>query len=119
MKRILIVDDSAVVRLRIRRVLEDAGYEVAGEAQNGLEAISLYRQLKPDVVTMDITMPEMSGVEALKKIMAEDSEARVVMITALDQKDKLREAILAGARDYIVKPFEDDRLLSAIERGAA
>jgi two-component system chemotaxis response regulator CheY len=116
MKRVLIVDDAAVIRLMIRGILEYNGFEIVGEAKNGKEAVSLYKELKPDVVTLDIIMPEMDGVKALKEILEFDSSAKVIMVTAIDQRAKLMEAIRLGASDYIVKPFEEDRVLSAVKK---
>lgn len=119
MKRVLIVDDASVIRLRIKNALVEGGFEIAGEAADGKKAVAMYEQLKPDVVTMDIVMPGMNGVDALKEILRINPDARVIMITALDQKDKLMEAVLAGAKDYIVKPFEDERIVSAVNRSLA
>ena len=113
MAKILVVDDAAFMRLSIRKVLTDASHEVF-EAQNGSQAVAEYIENSPDVVTMDITMPEMDGIEALKKIREHDPDAKVIMISALGQESKVREAILAGARDFVVKPFEADRVIGAV-----
>lgn len=116
MKRVLIVDDAAIIRMMIRGILEFNGIEIAGEAKNGKEAVEMYKELKPDAVTMDIIMPEMDGVEALKRILEYDPDAKVVMVTAIDQREKLMESIRIGACDYIVKPFEEERVISAIKK---
>ena len=109
-KRLLIVDDALIMRKRIKDIAERAGWEVAGEATNGEEAVELYRKESPDLVTLDIVMPKMDGVTALKHVLAADPEAQVVMISAVDQKDKLTECIGSGAVDFIVKPFDNARL---------
>ncbi|MDR4507013.1 MAG: response regulator [Candidatus Brocadiaceae bacterium] len=114
MKRILVVDDAKVIRMIIKQVLSNNGFEVVGEAENGREAMEKYKALKPDAVTMDIIMPVMDGLQGLKEILAFDKEAKVVMISAIDQKDSLMEAIRCGAADYVVKPFEDDRMVDAL-----
>ena len=109
-KRVLVVDDAVIMRKRIKDIAERAGWEVAGEAGNGEEAIVLYEQENPDLVTLDIVMPKMDGVTALKRVMAINPAAQVVMISAVDQKDKLAECIRHGAVDFIVKPFDGERL---------
>ena len=109
-KRLLIVDDALIMRKRIKDIAERAGWEVAGEATNGEEAVELYRKENPDLVTLDIVMPKMDGVTALKHVLAADPQARVVMISAVDQKEKLSECIGSGAVDFIVKPFDTQRL---------
>ena len=114
--RILIVDDALIMRKRIKDIAEEVGWEVAGEAKDGEEAVSLYRQTNPDLVTLDIVMPRMDGVAALKQIMAADPKARVVMVSAVDQKAKLTECIQAGALDFIVKPFEKPRMQKLFEK---
>ncbi len=115
-KRVLIVDDAAFMRMMIKNILTKNGFEVVGEASNGLEAVKLYQELKPDLVTMDITMPEMDGIEALKKIKEIDPNAKVIMVSAMGQQQLVIEAIQAGARDFIVKPFQPDRLLEAVNK---
>ena len=115
-KRLLIVDDALIMRRRIREIAEEAGWVVAGEATNGAEAVALYQQEQPDLVTLDIVMPEMDGVTALKKLIKVDPQARVVMISAVDQKDKLTECIENGAIDFIVKPFDKLRLRSFFDK---
>ena len=109
-KRLLIVDDALIMRKRIRDIAEEVGWEVAGEATNGEEAIAVYERERPDLVTLDIIMPKMDGVAALKGVRAADPEAQVIMISAVDQREKLTECIASGALDFIVKPFDADRL---------
>ncbi len=116
MKRLLIVDDALFMRKMIGGVAAEAGWEVVGEAGNGLEAILLYEQLRPDLVTMDLVMPEMGGLEALRRIRAADPNARVVVVTALDQKRVLMDSIREGAIDFIVKPFERQRVLNLLAK---
>lgn len=118
-KRVLIVDDALFMRKRIRDVAVDAGWEIAGEAKDGNEAIALYQQEKPDLVTLDIVMPKLDGVEALKQLRQQDPKARVVMVSAVNQKDKLAECIQAGAIDFIVKPFEKAELRGFFEKALA
>ena len=115
-KRLLIVDDALIMRKRIKDIAERAGWEVAGEATNGEEAVELYRKESPDLVTLDIVMPKMDGVTALKHVLAADPQARVVMISAVDQKEKLSECIGSGAVDFIVKPFDSARLKRFFEK---
>ena len=115
-KRILITDDALFMRVTLKNILTQHGYEVVGEAENGAEAVKLYSELKPDLVTMDITMPEMDGIEALKQIRAADGNANVVMCTAMGQKGMVVEAIQAGAKDFIVKPFQPERVIEAVEK---
>jgi two-component system, chemotaxis family, chemotaxis protein CheY len=115
MARILIVDDAEFLRMRISKMLVAEGYEVL-EAENGLMAVEKYKTEKPDAVLMDITMPEMDGLTALKEIKAFDAKAKVVMLTALGQESVVLEAIKSGARDFVVKPFERERVMSAITK---
>ena len=115
-KGILIVDDAAFMRMVIKNILVKEGYEVVGEAADGKEAVALYNDLRPALVLLDITMPEMDGIEALKKIIAADPQAKVVMCSALGQSSMVIEAIQAGARDYIVKPFQPDRVIEAVSK---
>ena len=119
MKRLLVVDDALLMRRLIRDAALEAGWEVVGEAGDGEAAVALYRRLRPDLVTMDVVMPEMGGLEALRRIRADDPEARVVMITALDQKQTLVESIRDGALDFIVKPFDRGRIMSLLEKVGA
>lgn len=115
-QRILIVDDAKFMRHMLKKVLLEAGFEVAGEATNGAEAVTLYPTLKPDLVTLDVVMPELNGLEALHQIRKIDANAKVVMVSAIDQRDSLLEAIRAGALDYIVKPFDAQRVSAAVHR---
>jgi two-component system chemotaxis response regulator CheY len=115
MTKILVVDDAEFLRVRITKMLVGEGYEV-NEAENGAKALELYQQIKPDVVLMDITMPEMDGLTALKSIKAIDSNARIIMLTALGQESVVMEAVKAGAKDFVVKPYDSDRVLSAIAK---
>jgi len=114
--KILLVDDAPILRLKLKNILEAGGFTVAGEAKDGEEAFSKYKELKPDLVTMDIIMPVKDGIEALQDILNYDKTARVIMVTALDQRDSLMRAIRLGAVDYIVKPFEDDRVIDAVSK---
>lgn len=115
-KRILITDDALFMRVTLKNILTQCGYEIVGEAQNGREAVFMYKQLKPDLVTMDITMPEMDGLSALKEIKTHDPSAIVVMCTAMGQKNTVIEAIEAGARDFIIKPFRPERVVEAVSK---
>ena len=115
-KNILICDDAAFMRMMIKDILTKNGYNVAGEAENGVKAVEKYNELKPDLVLMDITMPEMDGIQALKKIKEADSSALVIMCSAMGQQAMVIEAIQAGARDFIVKPFQADRVLEAVRK---
>jgi two-component system chemotaxis response regulator CheY len=114
MPSVLIVDDAAFMRVTIRDILATHGWEVLGEAENGQQAIELFSQLKPDVVTMDITMPGMDGLAALETILSRDGNARVVMCSSMGQQAMMIEAIQAGAKDFIVKPFKPQRVLEAL-----
>jgi len=119
MKRLLVVDDAMFMRRLIAGVARDAGWEVV-EAANGSQGVELYAELKPDLVTMDLVMPVMGGLEALKKIRELDPEAKVVVITAVDQKQSVMDAIRLGALDFVVKPFDRDRVTSLLNKvGAA
>ena len=111
-KRVLIVDDALIMRMRIKEIAHDAGWEIAGEAANGEEGLALYRALRPDLMTLDIVMPKMDGVAVLRQIREEDPHAKIVMVSAVDQKHKLTECIRLGAVDFIVKPFDKARLKS-------
>ena len=112
---VLICDDAAFMRSCIARVLTGAGFEVVAEATNAKEAVERYVQYRPDLVTMDIVMPDRSGVEALRDILAEDPEARVLMCTAINQKPLVDDALKIGAKHYVVKPFTPPDLLNAVE----
>ena len=115
-KNILICDDAAFVRMMIKDILTKNGYNVAGEAENGAKAVEKYNELKPDLVLMDITMPEMDGIQALKKIKESSPEAVVIMCSAMGQQAMVIESIQAGAKDFIVKPFQADRVLEAVKK---
>ncbi|MCC6444586.1 MAG: response regulator [Armatimonadetes bacterium] len=115
-KRILIVDDALFMRMNLKNILTQNGYEVVGEAANGKEAIQKYQDLKPDLVTMDITMPEMDGLTAVKELKQIDPAACVIMCTAMGQKNLVIEAIQAGAKDFIVKPFQPDRVVEGVKK---
>ena len=115
-QRLLIVDDALIMRKRIKEIAQEAGWQIAGEAQDGAEAVALFEQVQPDLVTLDIVMPKLDGVSALKRLIDEDPEARVVMVSAVSQKEKLAECIQAGALDFIIKPFDKNSLLSFFEK---
>lgn len=115
-KTVLIVDDAVFMRMKLKDILEKNGYAVLGEAKNGLEAVEKYKTEKPDLVTMDITMPEMDGVEALKEIKAFDANAKVLMCSAMGQQSMVMEAIREGALDFIVKPFDSERVIKALDK---
>ena len=116
MAKILIVDDAAFMRMMIKDILTKNGYEIAAEAENGQKAVEKYAETKPDLVLMDITMPEMDGIQALKKIKELDGGANVIMCSAMGQQAMVIEAIQSGARDFIVKPFAADRILEAVRK---
>jgi two-component system chemotaxis response regulator CheY len=119
MARVLVVDDAVFMRKVVSDALVKGGHEIIGEAANGQEAVDRFQELKPEVMTLDITMPEKDGLAALKEIIAMDPQARIVMCSALGQESKVLEAIKAGAKDFVVKPFQPDRVLSAIEKAVA
>lgn len=114
--RILIVDDAAFMRMMIRDILSKNGYDVCGEANDGQQAIEKFKELKPDLITMDITMPEMDGINALKEIKKIEPNAKVIMCSAMGQQAMVIDAIQAGAKDFIVKPFQADRVIEAIKK---
>lgn len=114
-KRVLVTDDTAFMRFLMQKILTENGYDVVGEADNGKAAVRMYEELRPDLVTMDITMPILNGVEALKRIRALDSEARVLMVSALGQRTMVMQALREGARGFLVKPFEQEKVLRAVE----
>ena len=116
MAKILIVDDAAFMRMMIKNILIKEGYEVVGEAENGAQAVEKFKELSPDLVTMDITMPEMDGISAVKEIMKINKGAKVVMCSAMGQQAMVIDAIQAGAKDFIVKPFQPDRVIEAISK---
>ena len=113
-KRILITDDTAFMRLLLQKILTENGYEVVGEADNGKEAVRLFERHRPDLVTMDITMPILNGVEALKRIRALDPNAQVLRVSAMGQKNMVMQALREGARGFLVKPFEKEKVLQAV-----
>lgn len=116
MNKVLIVDDADFMRLAIRNFLANNGFEDIVEARNGIEALKKYKELKPDIVTMDITMPEMTGLEALKEIIDYDPNARVVMVSAMGQESMVREAIMIGAKSFIVKPFKEEHVVKTLNK---
>ncbi len=115
-KNILIVDDAAFMRMMIKDILTKNGYAVVGEAENGVKALEKYNELKPDLVLMDITMPEKDGIQALKDIKASDPGAHVIMCSAMGQQAMVIESIQSGAKDFIVKPFQADRVIEAVKK---
>lgn len=116
MARVLIVDDAAFMRMMLKDILTKYGYDVIGEAPNGVKAVEIYKAEKPDVVTMDITMPEMDGIQAVKEIKAFDPGAKIIMCSAMGQQAMVMEAIKSGAKDFIVKPFQPERVLEALKK---
>ena len=116
MARVLVVDDALFMRKMVSDALMSGGHEIVGEAANGLEAVERFQALKPDLCTLDITMPEKDGLEALREIIALDPSARVIMCSALGQESKVIDSIKAGARDFVVKPFKADRVLDAVTK---
>ena len=119
MARVLVVDDAAFMRKMVGDALVQGGHEVIGEASNGVEAVESYQSLRPDITTLDITMPEKDGLAALKEIIALDPTARVVMCSALGQESKVLEAVKSGAKDFVVKPFQPDRVIDAVGKALA
>lgn len=115
-KRVLIVDDAIVMRMMIKGILSKSGFEIVGEAQNGLEAVDKYKQLHPDLVTMDVVMPEMDGITAVKEILAHDPSAKIVMCTSMGQQALVVEAIQAGAKSFITKPFQQSKIVDTINK---
>jgi two-component system, chemotaxis family, chemotaxis protein CheY len=115
-KKILIVDDAAFMRMMIRDILGKNGYEIVGEAENGARAIERYKDLIPDLVIMDITMPEVDGIQAVKEIKKVNSDAKIIMCSAMGQQAMVIESIQAGARDFIVKPFQAERVVEAVKK---
>ena len=116
MKRVMVCDDAAFMRMMIKDILVKNGYEIAAEAENGLKAVEQYPEAKPDLVLMDITMPEVDGIEAVRRIKALDPNANVIMCSAMGQQAMVIEAIQSGAKDFIVKPFQADRVLEAVRK---
>ena len=115
-RKVLVVDDAAFMRMMLKDILVKNDFEVAGEAENGNVAVAAYQKVKPDIVTMDITMPEMNGIEAVKAIKAIDPKAKIIMVSAMGQQPMVIEAIQAGATDFIVKPFQPDRVVEALNK---
>ncbi len=118
MPKILVVDDAMFMRAMLKKLLTEAGFDIAGEAENGRVAVDLYQELKPDLVMMDITMPEMDGLTALKEIVKLDPAAKVVMCTALGQERSVMEAMNAGAKDYILKPFNAEKVVEVLKNAS-
>ncbi len=114
--RVLVCDDAIFMRTMITDILSGAGYEVVGEAETGLQAIERYRELTPDLVTMDIVMPDMGGIDAVREIVKQDPNAKILMCSAMGQQALVVEAIQAGAKDFVVKPFQPSRVLEAVQR---
>lgn len=115
-KRVLVVDDAAFMRMMVKDVLTKNGYDVVGEAENGQKAIEKYKELTPDLVVMDITMPEVDGIQAVKEIKSIDGDAKIIMCSAMGQQAMVIESIQAGAKDFIVKPFQADRVIEAVKK---
>jgi two-component system chemotaxis response regulator CheY len=113
---VLVCDDAIFMRTMISDILTQAGFEVVGEAESGAQAVTKYRQLKPDLVTMDIVMPDMGGIDAVREICREDPDAKILMCSAMGQQALVVEAIQAGAKDFVVKPFQPSRVLEAVQR---
>lgn len=116
MARILVCDDAAFARLAMAKMLEEAGHDVVAQAENGIKAIESFKAYHPDLVLMDITMPEMDGIEAVRQIKAVDSKAKIIMVSAMGQQEKVFESIAAGAMDFIVKPAQKEMLVASIEK---
>ncbi|MBI4743703.1 MAG: response regulator [Actinobacteria bacterium] len=114
--RVLIVDDAAFMRMMLKDILTKAGYEIVGEAASGLEAVERFKEVKPDLITMDITMPEMDGIEAVRNIRKIDSEVKILMVSAMGQQKLIIESLEAGANDFIVKPFQPAKVIEIIEK---
>ncbi len=114
--RVLVCDDAIFMRTMISDILSGAGYDVVGEAESGVQAIERYKELRPDLVTMDIVMPDMGGIEAVREIIKADPEAKILMCSAMGQQALVVEAIQAGAKDFVVKPFQPSRVLEAVQR---
>jgi two-component system, chemotaxis family, chemotaxis protein CheY len=119
MIKVLIVDDAAFMRMLIKTILERNGFEVVGEAENGAVGLKKYKEIKPDIVTMDITMPDFNGIQALKAIREYDSKAKVIMMSAMGQEVMVKEAIINGAKTFIVKPFKEELVVQTLTKIAA
>ena len=116
MAKIMVVDDAAFMRMMLKDILTKGGYEVVGEAENGLKAVDKYKELTPDLVLMDITMPELDGIGAVRQIKSIDPNAKIIMCSAMGQQAMVLESIQAGAKDFIVKPFQADRIFEAVSK---
>ncbi|MDW7675125.1 MAG: response regulator [Bacillota bacterium] len=116
MPKVLIVDDAAFMRMTIKMMLEKNGFEVVGEAENGAVGVTKYKECHPDIVTMDITMPELTGIEAVKAITQYDPKAKVIMVSAMGQEAMVKEAIMNGAKSFIVKPFKEEHVVQTINK---
>lgn len=116
MATVLIVDDAAFMRMTLKNMLIKNGFEIVAEAENGEKAVELYKQFKPDIVTMDITMPDMDGIEAVKQIKLLNANAKVIMCSAMGQQSMVLNAIKAGAKDFIIKPFNEDRVVASLKQ---
>jgi len=116
MKKVLIVDDASFIRMLVKKLLTENGFEIVGEAGDGKSGVEKYKELKPDIVTMDITMPVMSGIEALREIIKFDRSANVIMLTAMGQQSMVLEAINYGAKSFVVKPFKEDVFINTVKR---
>lgn len=118
-KKLLVTDDAMIIREMIKDAVREDGWQVAGEATNGQEAIDRYAEIRPDAMTLDLVMPEFDGLHALRGIMALDPKAKVLVVSALDQKEILKNALELGARDFVVKPFQKERLIGALNKMTA
>lgn len=116
MAGILITDDTAFMRMTLKKILSQNGFEIAGEAADGLESVEQYKKVSPELVTMDITMPNMDGIAAIKEIISFDANAKIIVCSAMGQKTLVIEALNAGAKDFVVKPFQPDRIVDAVQK---
>ena len=116
MKKVLVVDDAAFMRITIKNMLSKNGFEIAGEAENGMQAIQKCNELQPDIITMDITMPEVSGIDALKEIMKIRPGTIVIMVSAMGQEGMVKEAVMFGAKGFVVKPFKEEIIMAALSK---
>jgi two-component system chemotaxis response regulator CheY len=116
MKKVLVVDDAAFMRITIKNMLSKNGFEIAGEAENGLQAIQKCSELKPDIITLDITMPEVSGIDALREIMKINPQTAVIMVSAMGQESMVKEAVMLGAKGFVVKPFKEEVIMAALSK---
>ncbi len=116
LKSVLIVDDAAFMRMMLKNLIEKNGYQVVGEAGNGAEAIEKYQELRPELITMDVTMPELDGIRAIQEIKKINSRVKIIVISAMGREEVVREALLAGASSFIIKPFDEKKVVTTIER---